>query len=201
MYKLLTVVDDFYDRPDEIRKLALSADYPAVEGPLTFPGRNSSQTFAPPGLDEAVSDLVRERVRGSPRPQISHGRFRVSLAGEPQRYLVHVDPSFLSWVGLVYLTRPEHCRGGTALYRHKGLDSDRVPSLEALQAYGVPDVAGLLRQDARDPQKWEHMTTLPMRYNRLVLYRPWLWHSALEPFGSGPEDGRLVHLVFFEPAG
>jgi hypothetical protein len=40
--------------------------------------------------------------------------------------------------------------------------------------------------------------TVPMRYNRLVLLRPWLWHTAGPGFGETIEDGRLVYLMFFQ---
>lgn len=199
MYQSLVVVDDFFDHPAEVRKIALQCDYPPPAGPLTFPGRNSEQSFLPPGLDRVVSQLVGEPVTGSQRNTVAHGRFRITLKGEPSRYLVHVDPSFLSWVGLTYLTQPAQCQGGTAFFRHKGLATDQVPSQEALTAYGKASVADLLRDDGRDPETWEHLMTVPMRHNRLILYRPWFWHSAGAAFGRSLEEGRLVHLVFFEP--
>jgi hypothetical protein len=37
-----------------------------------------------------------------------------------------------------------------------------------------------------------------MRFNRLIVYRPWVWHSAGESFGSSLEDGRLIQLVAFQ---
>jgi hypothetical protein len=53
--------------------------------------------------------------------------------------------------------------------------------------------------DAKDLSKWEKVMTLPMRFNRLVLFRPWLWHSATAGFGTTPEDGRLIQGLFFGP--
>jgi hypothetical protein len=35
-----------------------------------------------------------------------------------------------------------------------------------------------------------------MRFNRLVLFRPLLWHSAGDGFGRSIEDGRLAQLLF-----
>ena len=200
MYRGLLVVEDFFDHPMEVRKIALQSDYPTVDAPLTFPGRNSQQTFLPPQLDQVMSQLVGEPLRGASNPAIGHGRFRITLADEPSRYLVHVDPNVLSWVGLIYLTLPEHCQGGTSFFRHKALGLDQAPTQDQLNAYGTPSIADLLRQDGADPDKWDALMTLPMRFNRLVLYRPWLWHSAADAFGSSLEDGRLVYLVFFEPA-
>ncbi|MDV3433907.1 hypothetical protein R1H25_00430 [Stenotrophomonas sp. C2852] len=41
---------------------------------------------------------------------------------------------------------------------------------------------------------------IPMRFNRLLLLRPWFWHTAGPAFGDRPENGRLVYLMFFEQA-
>ncbi len=201
MYQSLIVVDDFYARPMEVRRFALGCDYPAGLGQLTFPGRNSTQSFLPPGLDQVISSLAGEPLVGCGRPNVAHGRFRITLNGEPSRYLVHADPSYLTWVAVVYLNPVDHIGGGTTFYRHRDLQSDRVPSEAVLHTCGVASVAELLQRDGKDPGKWEHLMTVPQRFNRLVLYRPWLWHSAGESFGTSLDDGRLVHLLFFEPGG
>jgi len=200
MHQSLIIVDDFFNDPLEVRDRALTYDYPEPEAPLTFPGRNSSRTFLPTGLDQVMSTLAAEALIGCPRPEVSHGKFRITQQDDPSRYLVHVDPSFLSWVGVIYLSLPEHCRGGTAFYRHKLLDSDRTPSETVLRDHGFASIAELLRQDGRVPDRWDHVMTVPMRFNRLVFYRPWMWHSAADAFGRSKDDARLVYLVFFESA-
>lgn len=200
MHQSLIIVDDFFNEPLEVREQALSCDYPEADGPLTFPGRNSSTTFLPTGLDQVMSTLAAEVLIGCPRPEISHGKFRITQQDDPSRYLVHVDPSFLSWVGVIYLSLPEHCRGGTAFYRHKGLNSDRTPPQAVLEDHGFSSIAELLQQDGRDPDRWDLVMTVPMRFNRLVFYRPWMWHSAAEAFGQSKIDARLVYLLFFEAA-
>ena len=199
MYQSLIVIDDFYPDPEEVRRAALGCAYPEVSGPPTFPGRNARQKFTPQGMDQAVSQVLGEPVAGDPNPDTTHGKFRITLAADKSRYLVHADPTDLTWVGVVYLNLPEQCRGGTAFFRHKGLNSDRTPlTREELAAYGPASVAELLSQDGNDPDKWQHLMTVPMRFNRLILYRPWLWHSAGEVFGTSLEDGRLIQLVAFQ---
>ncbi len=201
MYRSVIIVDDFYDHPEDVRRAALSFDYPPHQGVLTFPGRNSQQKLQPPGLTQVISQIVGEPLAVASGPGAFHCHFRVTLAGEPSRYLAHVDPSSLSWVGVIYLTRPEHCRGGTTFFRHRALGSDRTPAgLEDLTPLGVTSIAELLRRDAKDAASWEHIMTLPMRFNRMVLYRPWLWHSADAAFGKTAEDGRLIQLLAFESA-
>ena len=115
--------------------------------------------------------------------------------------MVHVDPSTLYWVGVIYLSLPEHCQGGTSLFRHRELASDRTPLDESeLQAIGVDSVAALLKRDGNRPDKWDKIMTLPMRFNRLVLYRPWLWHSAEAGFGDRDDNARLIQMVAFRRA-
>jgi len=36
--------------------------------------------------------------------------------------------------------------------------------------------------------------TVPIRFNRMILFRPWFWHTAGASFGDNIENGRLVHL-------
>lgn len=199
MHQSLVIVDDFYDDPQRVREAALGCDYPESPGPLTYPGRNSRQQYLPPGLDEAVSHAVSEPLIGDAGEGSTHGKFRVTLAADKSRYMVHVDPNVMHWVGVVYLNLPEQCTGGTTFYRHRELNSDRNPVSQAeLNGCGLPDVASLLRRDGNDPEKWEHLMTVPMRFNRLVLYRPWVWHASGAAFGDCLETGRLIQLVFFQ---
>ncbi len=199
MHQSLIVIDDFYPDPEAVREAALGYAYPEGSGPRTFPGRNSRQKHLPQGMDQAVSQVIGARVAGDPNPETTHGKFRITLAADASRYLVHADPTLLDWVGVVYLNPPEQARGGTAFFRHKGLDSDRTPlTREELAAYGPSSVSELLRQEGNDPDKWEHTMTVPMRFNRLIIYRPWLWHSSCAAFGGSLEDGRLIQLMGFQ---
>jgi hypothetical protein len=47
-------------------------------------------------------------------------------------------------------------------------------------------------------EKWEPIMRVPMRFNRLVLLRPWYWHTAGPGFGRDVVSGRLVYLMFFQ---
>jgi hypothetical protein len=197
MRNALTILDDFYESPMVVREAALKADYQSTPG-QRFPGRNSVQKFPPNGLDRLVSHFFGEPVVGDMNPQSTHAKFRITLEGDKSRYLVHADPSHLRVVGVIYLTLPEHCRGGTVFYRHKGMNSERTPlSIEELQAYGHDDINSLMEAEGNDPDCWEETMTVPMRFNRFILYRPWSWHSAGVPFGDSAENGRLIQVMGF----
>ena len=36
-----------------------------------------------------------------------------------------------------------------------------------------------------------------MRFNRLILFNPWMFHNSGPGFGEAPETGRLIYLMFF----
>lgn len=199
MYRSVIIVDDFYPEPERVRAAALALDYPPPRPGQNHAGRNSATRLIVTGVDEAVSEIVGEPLVGNTR--VAHGRCRLAFAGDEGRFNVHVDEDTV-WAGIVYLNLPEHCRGGTVLFRHRPSASDRAPiTPEELKRFGVarPEdaVARVLEDDANDPEKWQEMTTLPMRFNRLVLIRPWFWHSAGPSFGDSPETARLIQLFFF----
>ena len=196
----LIVVDDFFDDGDAVRQAALRLTYPDVQG--VYPGRNSVERLNIPGLDQAVSQLVAEPVRAV-NPLQSHGKCRMTFARDVGTMRVHIDPAY--WSGILYLSRPQDCRGGTEFFRHRATGTDRAPYDDAEAAkYGYSSgremVDQILSRDSLDQTAWEPSMTVPMRFNRLVLLRPWLWHTAGENFGDSMENGRLVFLMFFESA-
>lgn len=195
----LIVVDDFLDNAAELRAAALRLTYPPQEG--AFPGRNAQERIDIPGLDAEVSRLVGEPLAALPR--LSHAKCRITLAADKGRARVHTDESH--WSGILYLSRPEDCRGGTELFRHLPTDSDHASFNAAeLAASGFASHEAMRREivekDSLDDSKWERVMNVPMRFNRLVLLRPWLWHTAGPGFGDSLENGRLVYLLFFRSA-
>jgi hypothetical protein len=192
------VIDDFLRNPDEVRLQALGLTY-NVGG--RYPGLNSAEKLNIDGLDQMISRLVYEPVRAPWTRDFSHGSCRVSLASDndkPAR--IHIDQSH--WSGILYLSRPQDCRGGTEFYRHLPTNTDHLPlTPDALKETGYSSYEELrqeiLDKDALDRSKWELTMTVPMRFNRLVLLQPQYWHTSGPGFGDSLENGRLIYLMFF----
>lgn len=196
----IVIVDDFLSNPHEVRDFALRLTYPEQEG--AFPGRNSLERINLDGLVPQVSRMVGEPLRLLDPPQ-SHAKCRITLAADKGRAKVHVDQSY--WSGILYLSLPEHCRGGTDFFRHRRTGTERGPTnLEELRAMGYSSMeemhSDIIEKDSNDDEAWELTMRVPMRFNRLVLLRPWFWHTAGEAFGNRLENGRLVYLMFFGSA-
>lgn len=197
----LIIVDDFLDNALALREAALKLTYP--ERPDSqYPGRNSIERINIDGMAQQISRLVGEPLRPMPPPQ-AHGKTRITMAGDVGKARVHVDAAH--WSGLLYLSRPQDCRGGTEFFRHIQTNTDRAPYTDdEARTLGYPSakqmVDRVLESDGMDDSKWELTMRVPMRFNRLVLLRPWLWHTAGESFGDALENGRLVYLMFFASA-
>ncbi len=199
MYQSIIVVDDFYPEPEEMRKAAIALGYPPPSPVQNHSGRNSAKRLIVQGVDDAVSGIVGQPLVGNLKT--SHGLCRITLAADESRFNVHIDED-TEWAGIVFLNTPDQCRGGTDFFRHKPTGSERAPITEdELGVFGAATVqeaiAQVLEADSNDPDKWEVTMTLPMRFNRLVLFRPWLWHTAAGAFGNSDDTGRLIQLFFF----
>ena len=192
----LIIIDDFLRDPDTFRQRAIGLKY---KNAGTYPGRNSVERIRIDGLAEDISFVVQERLI-EPNPPQSHGKCRLTLASDDEPGRIHVDPSF--WSGILFLSRADDCQGGTEFYRHLPTGTDEVPrTVREANAFGYESPAEMshqiLEKDGGDRSKWERTMTVPMRFNRLLLLRPWLWHTSGPGFGDSVENGRLVYLMFF----
>lgn len=132
------VVDGFYREPDHVRELALSLRYQNPPG--LYPGY-----WACMGLPmEALVSAVYERfahwyfpsAHSMEKEALSWQFFRSERqrAGDPPRPVSkqpHVDTGLL--VGLVYLNKPEDCRGGTSFFRHKATGAQELLPVEVFE--------------------------------------------------------------------
>ena len=201
MYRSVLIIDDFLDNAKGLREHALTLDYPDLKG--AFPGRNSLQRINIDGLDDIVSHLAGEPLVAIDPPE-SHAKCRITLGSDVGRGKVHVDHS--DWSGILYLSKPEDCQGGTQFFRHKRTGTSRAAITEAeLSAMGYASVADMHRdiieRDGSDESAWDMTMEVPMEFNRLILLRPWLWHTAGPGFGDRIDNGRLVYLMFFKRRG
>ena len=202
MQQSLTIIDDFLADPDTVREAARKLAYPRLEQRTYFPGRNSAERLNITGLDEQISAILGENLK--PTPGTGHAKCRLALEGDEGMGDVHIDESH--WSGILYLTPPEHCQGGSDFFRHIPTGTERAPvTYEEMHAMGFQTVeqlwTELITPHSKDRSKWEHVMRVPMRYNRLVLLRPWLWHSAGPSFGDSFDTGRLVYLLFYNSEG
>lgn len=201
MRQSIIIADDFYDNPFEVRKIALQENYPIPADGHTYPGRNSEKPHYTTEVHEKLKFLT-----GQPKLRAADGSacgfFRISLETDTHEQDVHIDPGW-DWGGVLFLNLPHQVQedSGTSFWRHKKLNIDRCPENpeqgRQLGYYDYQEIyQSLIHEDGNDRSKWERYATAQMKYNRLVLFDPKLWHSHGMNFGSSINSGRLVQLFF-----
>lgn len=191
------IIDNFYEDPLAVRDLALTADYQKYPG-STYPGENSVKPYFP---RECVNKL--RRILGKPfhLRENYNGHFRISPEGsdhQDEYYQdIHIDPG-IDWGGVLYLNPDQEDRAGTLFWKHKKTGLSFVPDKGELKKIGIQDLRkDIVYGDGRDRSKWEIQEVIPMKFNRLVLFKAnRLFHSHGENFGKVRENSRLVQLFF-----
>jgi hypothetical protein len=95
------------------------------------------------------------------------------------------DPSTAHVALIVYLNKPEECKGGTAIYHNKIIDSCLVTSKEQHQEYegAQKPVEHMSKRktniNTTKNNNWEVIDTIDMKYNRAVFYPTCLFHHPL----------------------
>jgi hypothetical protein len=184
----LLVVDDFYDDPDAVRERALGLEYARPDG-VNYPGvvANTPDDVGPT-MRRFSKLLGGIDIKYKP----GEGAFRITteadLAGRTS--MVHVDtPDFSA---LVHLSRG--AAEGTYFYRHRRLGIERV-SAEDNQRKEVRDA---IHADTLDLSAWELIHSVPMKYNRLLIFDGKYFHSGAQRLtGAALAEGRMTQNFFF----
>lgn len=198
----IVIVDDFFDNPYEVRKIALNMQYPKPTM-HTYPGKNSHDRYYTEEIHTKMKILTgNPNLR--PAEDSSCGMFRLSLEKDTFEQDIHVDDCF-DWGGVLFLNLPTQTipESGTSFWRHNKLNMERMPkTAEEGGVYGFKSSIeireSIVYGDGLDRSKWTMWASAPMKYNRLVLFDSSLWHSHGTNFGTDLNNGRLVQLFFFK---
>ena len=107
------------------------------------------------------------------------------------------------WAGVLYLTPTVHPTGGTKFWKHTATGWEKAPTNEEGAEHGLQthqDMVQFFNIEGKDESRWTELDNIAFKYNRLVMFRPWMWHSNGDWFGITHEDARLVQLFFFHGA-
>lgn len=163
------VVDNFFRDPQHVRELALSLRYQSPPG--MYPGHWAclGLPLAPlvPFLYDCFAHFYYPSARSMEQQGLSWQFFRNERRrdGDPPRPVAgrpHVDTGLL--VGLVYLNRPEHCRGGTSFFRHRDTGAQELMPIEVFEGkplMGNPPADPVLKE-----RLWRHGAHEPYERQR-----------------------------------
>ena len=195
----LTVLDNFFDDPDKIRKWALQQEYlPSKDG--QWPGLRSKPLHE---LNAPFFHLVCRKFFS----QFYDILTTSEMSWEIKMYFQMVPKSYDSgWIhsdelgsqitGIIYLSPNADLNGGTSIYRNK---SNLIQPVQArLKTYhplNETDIQEAKKNKEDHNSQYEETIRVSNVYNRLVSFDSHLFHTAQDFFGEG-QDSRLT-LIFF----
>jgi hypothetical protein len=205
MRRSIIILDDFHENPQEVRDYAISTTY-SKEEKSTYPGINSTTGFQEDLLKSKIESILQRPIK----PSNPFGYFRYSwdTADQENEKLqkYHVDNGW-EFGGVCYLSTPEQLKdnpnSGTLFARHKALKIDATPrTAEEAEIFGYTHYDELRQSiiygDGLDENKWDSYARVLPKFNRLILFRSWMYHSHHINFGpQDPAQSRLVQLFFF----
>ncbi len=191
----LRVADNFAPSPEALRDRVLAAEFRTEIGPdgVEYTGICLDHN---PNLSEEIAKLTGFKIK----EKLSF--YRINYAMEVSRQFVHSDLLCAEYAGVLYMNRPEHCFGGTALWKHKQCDWDAMPTDAELTQQSV-DV-GKFKEEMQEEwlrrEPWDMTGFVGMKFNRFVTYPANIFHSRYphEAFGDRKSNARLIWVIFYD---
>lgn len=177
-----TVVDNFYDDPYAIRRVALTQNYHLH--PEYHKGKRTEQVFRFDGLKESFESILGRKIKNWDNYPVN-ACFQYCIGGDQLVY--HVD--IQEYAGIIFLTPDAPPQAGTSFFRSKYTRKTKV----AKKGDDIVFKNGFL-----DPAEFELVDIVGNVFNRLVLFDAHMIHAASTYFGNRLENGRLFQLFFFD---
>jgi hypothetical protein len=203
------IVDDFYDDPDEVRRHALGLHYAPKTG-ATYPGREAHdpEWDWKSAWDRLAAHIGQPVSSESEQKRFLQGKFRIAVAEDENRRKDGVHQDIQPWSGVVYLSRPEHCHGQSAIGFYRHIETGQYSQTPEWWLYVAlklqfDDVSAEERERRfwaymRDKREWEEIDRVDNRYNRAVVLHAHCFHGSIGLFGTDISNGRLSqHFEFF----
>lgn len=199
MLNRFIIVDDFYNEPDELVRVTLDSLNAAESPGGNYAGVMTKESYFGDQHREIFRSLTMEPSIDSSTN--ANGRLRFSKEHDSYKMHIHFDvENTTRWAGVVYLSKEHPETDGTCFWRHKRTGVECAPnSPEEFAKHGwenFKDFRKFLEEEGLDESLWEKTLTVPYKYNRLVLFRPWMLHSPGPAFGDTLENSRIVQTLF-----
>jgi len=197
----ITVVDNFYDDPDAVRKFALSQKYQfrhelKGELPFVFPGSRTKDLSV---INKPLFEKVAQKISALFH-NVENDRFRWSIttnfqsvSAEYGRGIIHYDNAIFAAV--LYLSPDAPLDSGTSLFKpNKSFDQERYDASHKENHKNF--LSGNVKMDASYHAMFDEIVRVNNVYNTLILYEGQHFHAANDFFGQNLKDARLTQVFF-----
>lgn len=198
----IIVTEGFYSNPQQMKSLFSSLDYSKNENflqgqicPMNFCNEDMLRqmeyyTNAPEGTFDFV--------QGS-------GAFVINQKDELplQSVCINFPDLTTQWVGVVCLSETEEPHF-LKFYKNKRTGWSSIPSShEDLIKEGINNYEEFQKFVAEENidhlDKWQETSRIELGFNKLILFRPGMFHSYDDVYGDTKDTGRLLQFFFLKP--
>ena len=208
MYNLImnhypvTVVDNFYKNPDEVRELALNQNYKScseIKGlNYTFPGSRTDDTAK-------ISQDFHQKFFtkfSSFFHNYNHDQLRMVMTSNfqyvPESFnkgVIHRDVGAI-FAGLIYLSKNPKLDSGTTLFK-KNKKYDEEKFIKVCKSNDKLFMDGKYNElDYSYEVMFDEFIKINNSYNTLIMYEADIFHAANKFFGTNKDNSRLTQVFF-----
>jgi len=197
----VTIIENFYEQPDAIRKFALAQEYKFCgdqENPAYgWPGSRTKDLFA---LDKVLFEKVcKKLVSVFHNTEHDHMRWVITTSFQSSTAdygegVMHTDTNTV-FAGVLYLTPDAPLNGGTSIYR-KNSTFDQEKYDHALEVNDKTYKSNGKIASTDYHSMFDEVLRINNVYNTLILFEGDQYHTANQFFGSDLESSRLTQVFF-----
>jgi len=193
----ITVIDDFFDYPDEVREFALQQEY-FSDTENKWPGKRTKSLYE---LNSLLFNRIVDRVFS-----LFFNLYKTKISWNADVYFQKVDGKYIGgWIhtddsigtGIIYLSKSEN-KCGTTIYRPIDPINANIKNVnKKFESFSNTDLI-TRNNDFRleNNKQFRPTVTIQEEYNRLVFFDSPLIHGANEFYGDNDNSERLT-IVFF----
>jgi hypothetical protein len=197
----VTVINDFYENPDVIRKFALAQKYKyrheETDIGYVYPGCRTKDLYE---LDKNLQEkILKKFVSIFHIPEHDRMQWAVSSSFQivSEKYkqgVIHTDTNTI-FAGVLYLTPNAPLDSGTSLFR-KNSTFKQDKYQQASNENEIRFKSGEIVMDTEFHNMFDEIVRINNVYNTLILFEGGIFHAANNFFGSTSEDSRLAQVFF-----
>jgi hypothetical protein len=197
----VTVIENFYEEPDAIRKFALAQEYTFCHErqnlEYVYPGGRTKDLF---DLDANLHEQIcKKLVSIFHNSEYDYMRWAIStnfqsVTEEYKDGVIHTDTNTI-FAAVLYLTPDAPLNSGTSLFKpNKSFDEEAYE--KALKDNDVRFKSGEIVMDTSYHSMFDEIVRVNNVYNTLILYEGRHYHAANQFFGNTIADSRLAQVFF-----
>ncbi len=197
----VTIIENFYENPDAIRKFALAQEYTFCHDRLNmeyvYPGSRTKDLF---DLDSKLHEKIcKKLVSVYHNAEYDLMRWAIStsfqsVSAEYGQGVIHTDHNTV-FAAVLYLSPDAPLNSGTSLFK-KNKTFDEKKYQQALNDNDARFKAGEIAMDTSYHSMFDEIVRVNNVYNTLIIYEGRHFHAANQFFGKTLNDSRLAQVFF-----